>query len=76
MATAPRDGTQVLLVFADGAVSSAEHDGHTGDDHHNGWWSGGLDFGYGQSDPVGWLPRSTLPDPPPAEREKREGKRK
>lgn len=64
MADAPRDGTEILLVFADGEISTARHDADTASSTHNGWWSHGLDFGYGASDPIGWLPRDALPPTP------------
>ncbi len=62
--TAPKDGTLVLLVMDDDEVLTARNYGD-GDATHNGWWTmDGLDLGYGASDPVGWLPRDTLPPAP------------
>ena len=63
MKTAPDNGVYVLVIFEDGDIALARNCG--AQDGHNGWWSmDGLDFGYGSSNPVGWLPREALPDHP------------
>lgn len=64
IATAPEDGTLVLIVFDDGDVMLAHNNGMA-DENHNDWWtSDGLDIGYGSYGPVGWLPRDVLPPAP------------
>lgn len=61
MATAPRDGTFVLLIFEGGDIACAQFT-ESDISYHNGWWTlDGLDFGYGWENPIGWLPRDALP---------------
>ena len=61
MASAPRNGTKIFLVFEDDDVLLASSDGPEQDGHNNWWTPDGLDLGYGASIPVGWLPRHALP---------------
>lgn len=57
------EGRWVLVIFEDGDVCVAKWHGTT--DGHNNWWDlNGLDFGYGSSTPIGWLPRDVLPETP------------
>lgn len=62
--TAPKDGTLVLVIFNDGNITLAKNLGNATDEHNDWWDMDNLDFGYGNYDPIGWLPREALPATP------------
>lgn len=64
--TAPKDGTNVLLVNYRGNIATGLWQGEPG--INQGWWLRGGNrpdtFFNGHHGPIGWLPLSVLPSPP------------
>lgn len=61
ISTAPTNNTLVLVIFEDGDICLARNGGNATAEHNDWWDASGLDFGYGASTPIGWLPRDSLP---------------
>ena len=62
--TISKNGQPVFIIFEDGEIFLAIYGGKPTLNHNDWWTLNGLDFAYGTDNPIGWLPRETLPPIP------------